>query len=404
MFSGEEPIVQPRYRQARRARRNFGLVIAGIVFGVIVIVGVLLAVNAARSPGEGDATNAAAPKGRIVIGNVRNQSGADEKAFKLILADRGWSADQEMRRRLGAVTAWKRTDKNKEGWLAIAVRDYGTVKPRDAELIRAGIEKLEQYFEGSVELDEKVAAATISGVEAQRLLFKGQLHAVAWWGHMYFLVRDGLGYWLYVAAPTSEEADQLFADDMQGENIGFVFTGDRSGWREQPVKMDSFRGEGKLTLTAPQGIFEKHPSKDQDERGILYLYGRFKKEKDNRKNAEVLALTLDKKGDLKEALKEAKKYLEDRKQEESKDYKLEGAGEGTEASELGAATPVGDRPGRVAEYKLMRGDAPVRYWMVAVAVDADKTYVICCSCGWESRQIWRSDFQELLHSARFDQQ
>ncbi len=160
-------------------------------------------------------------------------------------------------------------------------------------------------------------------------------------------------------------------------------------------------GNGALTVVVPEGVFEKHSAKDQDERGELYLFARYQKEKDNRKNAGVLVLSLEKQGDLKEAMKAAKKYLEEKKQEESKDYKIEVSGEGGDQSQLGLALAVGNRPGRIGEFKLLRGDAAARFWIVAVVNDADKVVVVRCDCDWDNRQIWREDFQELLRSMKF---
>src|SRR5205085_1611629 len=96
----------------------------------------------------------------------------------------------------------------------------------------------------------------------------------------------------------------------------------------------------------------------------------------------------------------AKKYLQEKKQEENKDYKLESASDGTAPAELGAPAHVGNCPGRIAEYKVTRGETPVRFWIVAVISARDKVYAIRCDCSWQSRQIWREDFQEILRSVR----
>jgi hypothetical protein len=293
-------------------------------------------------------------------------------------------------------------NKDKEGWFAVNVRDYGLVRPRDAELLKSGIEKLEQYFEDTLELAEKAEPAKVDGAQGQKLLFKGQINSVTWWGHMYMVAHHGFGYWFYVAAPSQEEARDLFAQDLQGSDFGLVLATERRGWREQPAKTEAFAtANGALTVAAPEGVFVKYTAKDEDERGELHLFAIYQKEKDNRKNADVLILALEKKGDLKEAMKSTKKYLEDKKQEESKDYKIEVAGEGGDQSDLGVTTPVGNRPGRIAEYKLLRGDTAARFWIVAVVNDGDNVYTIRCDCNWENRQIWREDFQDLLRSVKF---
>src|SRR5207253_10147269 len=250
---------------------------------------------------------------------------------------------------------------------------------------------LEQYFPGTLELAERAEPAKLAGGAGQRLLFKGQLNAVTWWGHMYMLAHHGFGYWIYVAAPTKEEAEEGLAKELQGSDNGFFLVTERQGWREQPRKMESFATtSAALTITVPDGVFAKHAAKDQDERGELYLFAKYQKDQDNRKNADVLVLALEKQNDLKEAMRSAKKYLEDKKQEESKDYKVEVAGDGQ--PDLGSTSAVGNYPGRIADYKLLRGDAPVRFWMVAVVNLADNVYAIRCECNWENRQIWREDF------------
>ncbi len=50
---------------------------------------------------------------------------------------------------------------------------------------------------------------------------------------------------------------------------------------------------------------------------------------------------------------------------------------------------------------MLRGETPVRYWVVAVVSEKDKIYVIRCDSSWEHRQMWRDDFQSLLKNAEF---
>jgi hypothetical protein len=398
VFAGDEPLVQPRFRHASSNRRRYLFLGAGVLLGTIVVVTAVLVMKRTFTSGE---EGSASSKGQILIGTSRNQKNIEENVFKLILANKTWDPDNDARKRMGVITALKRV-KEKDGWLAIAAKDYGLARPREAELLRAGIERLENYFEGAVELEEKSEPAQLSDVPGQRLLFKGQLHAVTSWGYMYMFAHHGFGYWIYVAGPSKEEAEELFARELQGSDYGFVFHTDRNGWREQPPNRESFAtGDGAMTITVPEGIFVKHPAKDQDDHGELFLFAKYQKELDNRKNADVLILALAKEADLKDAMTSSKKYLEDKKQEESKEYKIDIAGEGGEQSELGIAAAVGNQPGRIAEFKLLRGEAAARFWIVAVVNDTDKVYVIRCDCNWENRQIWREDFQELLRSVRF---
>jgi hypothetical protein len=397
MGAGAGPLVQPPYRYASAARRRV-LPVVITALAVLLLIGAVVILRDLLGSGDGSSTVSTT---RVLIGTARNQKNSDEKAFKLTLANQAWAPDGILRKRLGAVTAWKSVDKDREDWFAVAVRDYGFVRPRQAELVRAGMEKLEEHFEGTLELAEKAEPTKLGEAAGQRLLFRGQLNAVNWWGHMYMAHHHGFGYWVYVAAPTKQEANELFARELQGADRGFALLTERAGWREQPPKMSTFATEGgDLTVTVPEGLFVKFPAKDQDDRGQLHLFAKFQIEPDNRKNADVLILALEKQESLKEAMQSAKKYLEEKKQEENKDYKLESAADGGAVAELGVATPVGSLPGRIAEYKLTRSEAPVRFWVVAVVNVRDKVYAIRCDCAWQSRQIWREDFRELLQSVR----
>ncbi len=212
---------------------------------------------------------------------------------------------------------------------------------------------------------------------------------------MYMLAHQGLGYWIYVAAPTKTGAETLAADVLQDNGRGFIVTTTRQGWREQPKKTQSFTSaDGTLTVAAPEGVFETHTAKEQDERGVLHLFAKYQKDADNRKNADVLVLALPKQPNAQAALEEGKRYLEDKKREESKDYLIGSTGE----KFAGDPKPVGNKYGMIAEYQLMRGTTPTRFWILAVVNGADKTYVIRCDATWENRQIWRADFLSLLAS------
>ncbi len=68
--------------------------------------------------------------------------------------------------------------------------------------------------------------------------------------------------------------------------------------------------------------------------------------------------------------------------------------------EIGTAGPIGDRPGRVIDLKVLFGDEPKRYFFLAVVNDPDTAYGIVCESTWESRQIWRSDFVDILRTMK----
>ncbi|MCI0642528.1 MAG: hypothetical protein L0Y70_25910, partial [Gemmataceae bacterium] len=290
--TGDGPLIQTRVQRGGWTTRKLAILGVGLLAGVGVVAGGLFLILNSLGTKNGDTLGG---KGAAITFNIRNQKNAEEKAFKLIVSEKDWQRDGDMRQRMGVTTAWKNISEEnpKPGWFAVAAKDYGFAKPREAELLRLGIEKLEQYFGEAFELEAKAEPAQLCEQEGQRLLFKAQKNSVVWWGHMYMLAQHGFGYWFYIAAPTKEEAEDAFKD-LQSGGGGFVLFNDRRGWREQPAKMDQFTTDnGAFTVAAPEGVWEKHTAKDFDERGELYLFGRFQQEKDNRKNASILVFALD---------------------------------------------------------------------------------------------------------------
>jgi hypothetical protein len=177
---------------------------------------------------------------------------------------------------------------------------------------------------------------------------------------------------------------------------------ERRGWREQPPPTETFTAvTGKFTVTCPEGVWEKQDAKGDDERGALMLYGRYKKEKDNRKSANFFVFTIDHQKDLKEAMQTAREEVEKMKKEENSNYKLVSASERDAnvegQSAAGESENIGDRPGRMADLCLKIGEDAKRYVLLGVVNERDVCYVFRCDCTWDSRQIWRQDFLELLH-------
>lgn len=333
-------------------------------------------------------------EGTVYNGVIRNQKDASEKIYQLILPRSDWSVDNEIQAKFGAHAAWKHNQY--DFWFAIAVKDYGTVKPRDAEMLRLAIDKLEGYYGESVELDTKALSANIGDVPAQKLRFKGQILASNWLGECYMFFQNGIGYWLYVASPQWETVEH-FAAELPEKN--FKVVSERRGWREQPPPVETFASiNGKVTMSAHKGIWEKHNAKNEDENGELLLLGRYLKEKDNRKNANMLLFTIEKKDDLKDAIKAARGYLENKiKSDDNTGFKFVHATDVAQGqSEFGTIENIGDRRGRLMDLKLQFNDEPKRYYLLAVINEPEVVYVISCDCTWESRQIWRQEFLDLL--------
>lgn len=359
---------------------SIGVVVVGVVF--------LVAFNPPNLDGGARASDYL-----VVTGSARTLKGTDEKAFKLLLLKNTWDQDRELKSHFGALGAWR--NKSDELWLAIAVKDYGTTRPRDAELVQQGIEKLEGQFGESLELAAKTEPAEVAGVAAQRLTFKGQLGAVVSWGECTMFSYHGFAYWLFLGGPSLEDIS-TYAAELKKPETGIALETDRKGWREQPPRTVTFAAaDGLVSVTAPEGVWEQStPANVEFETGTLLLLGRYVKEKDNTKNAHLQIFTMDKQADLKEAAKQAKDFLEKLKKEQFTGYKLAPAAEGQ--SDLGVVEDVGNRKGRIAELSLARDDAPMRYYLLAVVSEPERVTVVLCDCLWNSRQIWRQDFLDLL--------
>ncbi len=149
-------------------------------------------------------------------------------------------------------------------------------------------------------------------------------------------------------------------------------------------------------MTAPETVWEKKDVSEVDENGVLLLYGRYLQEKNNRKNSQVLVVALEKKPDAKEALKSARTYFEDKKKEEDKNYMFDSTGTGT--------LQAGSWKITYEEIKVQLGSQATRYYLVAAVQSQANTLAILCDSTWESRQIWRQDFFDLLKTLQIRKQ
>jgi hypothetical protein len=207
----------------------------------------------------------------------------------------------------------------------------------------------------------------------------------------------GFGYWVFAGGPSIDDVHGIYAE-LRKDDTGFSLVTDRKGWREQPLKTETFTSsDGLVSLSAPEGVWQKSvPANSEFESGTLLLLGLFLKEKDNTKNAHLQAFALDKQPDLKESMKQARDYLEKHRKEQNSGYKVELSPDAAGQSELGVVDDVGNRKGRIVELMLSLNDSPARYYLVAVVSGAEQDSVLLCECNWKSRQIWRQDFLELF--------
>jgi hypothetical protein len=398
----DETLIQtPLVRTGKRSRpfnwTKLALILLATGFAISIVVGAgglaLLLFN--RGGGLGGPTFGSDDV--VHTGAIRDSKGASEKVYQLVLSKAEWSLDNEVKSKLGAHTAWKHNEL--DFWFALVVKDHASQKPRDAEMLQFALSKLENQFGDALELGAKAEPAKFDGLPAQKIQFKGQIKTSNWLGECYMFFKDGIAYYCYLGSPDWETV-QKYAASLPERHFNVMV--ERRGWREQPPPMETFTSlNTKLALTVPKKVWERANPKDIDENGELFLFGRFQKdnEKDNRKNASILVFTMPAKDDGKDAVKAARDYLDSKVMNDMTNFKIVHAAEVSAGqSELGADEEVGNRKGRIVDLKLVFNAEAKRYYLMAVLTESEQTFVILCECAWESRQIWRQDFLEVLRS------
>jgi hypothetical protein len=162
-----------------------------------------------------------------------------------------------------------------------------------------------------------------------------------------------------------------------------------------PQPTEVLRGE-QCEVEVPVGVWTKFKASEEDEQADLFLKGRWPQAKDDpAKNATVLVVVLENKAsNLSQAAQLARNRLEEQRRLQDATARLVPVVPPTESE------PVGDRRGHVAQLKLEIAQQPQKCIVLAVVNDGDKWFAICCECGWDNRQLWQSDFREILKMFR----
>jgi hypothetical protein len=170
---------------------------------------------------------------------------------------------------------------------------------------------------------------------------------------------------------------------------------------EHPGKNDELRPTeflqgAQCEVEVPVGVWTKFKASEEDEQADLFLQGRRPEAReDSAKGASLLVVVLDRvEANLFESAKTARNRLEEQRRQQNTAARLVPANPPAEAQS------VGDRHGSVAEYKLKIDQQPQKYILLAVVKDRDKVFSIRCECDWENRQLWQSEFREILQRFR----
>lgn len=334
-----------------------------------------------------------------------------EKAFQLVLPEDVWDTNTTYRNRLNAVVALER-QVAVEGyeqpvlvWLAFAGVDYGQQKPREAELLERMLQRLERCFGKNLEVAQTPELREFAKTTAQVLEFRGEINNVFWAGEAWTFTHHGFGYWMFTAAPELAIAKAVLKDFQSGKGMGFRFADNRRGWTEQPPPLNTFAStDGTFQIRGVEGVWKKlGKATDLDEFGLLYLNGRDLQDlKNNVKGAHVLVLKLEKQAkDLQDAMQQGVDYVEATFKSINEKYALVPTADSPE-NKLGTVEKLGNQIGRIAEFKVTRGDESPTYVMIGAFKTDDAIYVIQCNAVWDYHAIWRNDFLDLMRTTKLN--
>ncbi len=382
-----------------------------IACGIIALLGSILFVSLLRNPLDFSTEKyPVPPDSKAFRGRIRTAEGPMEDIARAVVPKGAWRVDGSRKLQLHGSIALSRKvplpgkDEEGEVWFVVAAHDYGTKKPRDAELIQTGIERLEEYFGDRLQLGEPQLGELDNKV-AHIVEFRGPVNGLWWYGEMYAVTYKGFGYWVYLAGvPDLETAIKVFQDLHMEEGRGLFLEPERETWLPQsPPLKKLIAVNSPFSVKIRPSVWDRMPrAQDVDENGQLYLQSIRERKNTPDKNikaATVLVLTFDRATkDLEEAMKVAKEYVLARKRKEDEKFQLVPASDKSSLP-LGKPQAIGKQVGRVGEFKLVNEDESFKKYIVLGVVrqkDPERIYVFHCESFWEYHQAWRGDFLDLL--------
>lgn len=289
-------------------------------------------------------------------------------------------------------------------WLAVAAEDFGTRNPRDAELEKGAVNRLENFFTDSgLEWEPRLPVERLAGRLPGRIVFQGERDKVLVRGECCTFGYRGIGYWIFLWAPANQNKNWQktrgeLAALLHSEDRGFMLLEGRRGWEERPPQQDTFKGSKRpFALRGLKGLWEEFPATDEDPLGELYLQRQSAREaKDPVRGVTVLVLVIPKKAaSWRSAVDEAKDHLAKRQPVVDQKPKLKLAPGQTHM--LGVKKQIGNVLGRVVELKIINGNLE-NFAVMAVVRRARHVLVIQCQCPWKDRTSWRGEFNQMLET------
>src|SRR5262249_47410800 len=117
-----------------------------------------------------------------------------------------WKDDPNAERELGATLAKRRSDPN--AWFALVVRDYTDRMPRDDEMVREAVLRLQKLFKKKPAWELK-DDTTFADLPAQRLVFMADYSSISVSGECIMTADKGIGYWFFGWTPSAIDEDSV---------------------------------------------------------------------------------------------------------------------------------------------------------------------------------------------------
>jgi hypothetical protein len=311
-----------------------------------------------------------------------------------------WKEEEDLRQRLGAGLAMGRRDPN--SWFGLVARDYKDRMPRDDEMLREAVARLEQLFNKTAQWEQKDDDA-FAGLAAQRLVFTAQNSSnVAVVGECLMTAYNGVAYWFFGWTPA--DLDPSVVADVQQEwatiRDRFTLLKEREGWTGKVPEIVEAEGtKATYHLKYAKGLWENDDGRGDAD---LLLHGRDPDHpQDIRKGAWVRAFVLPATGDPESGLKAARDFIERREKKLYPEVKLNAVPDTAEGGLVDGKVELGQAPGQMVRLRVNEGENFEHFFAVAAVPRPAFTLVLVGECSWSQREAWEGRIGPVMHSLRF---
>lgn len=247
-------------------------------------------------------------------GPVHGRGGTEMPDFNFSFDPPGsaWSADDEMKVKLGAPVKLVYHRLDPDAYIAVGARDYDTRQPRAGELQDGLMGPLRKLFE-NVRVEADVPKAKWLGQDARAFQFRAQSREGNVGGVCHAVSYKGIAYWAICWC--GENDVEAVLPQFEAAREKFHLMDRREKWQPREGTTRDFRGEkADYRLTDAEGVWQAADTRaeDEDPQADLYLKAKLKRRgQDFANEAELLVFVVD--GGGGDPLQDARKYVEARR-------------------------------------------------------------------------------------------